>query len=188
MILFISASVYYNYFFDYIWLSPTSEAFFGFPVYRYRQQDANLYGSELVGILKPASLKNWQWKEVFAFTNATLKDSGNLPFISPAKLTSSIRYETNLKGGINIFIEPEIVYSSAQNKPAQFETNTPSYTLVNFSSGVELLAAKGNWKLGLNINNITNKQYFDHLSRLKYLGLYNQGLNFILSVRKEIKW
>lgn len=185
---FFSGSAYYNHFFGYIWLSPTSEKFFGYPVYRYKQQDANLYGSEIVAILKPASLKHWQWKEVFAFTNGKLKDSGYLPFIAPAKLSSSIRFETTTKKGINIFAEPEVVYNAVQNNPAQFETATPSYTLINFSSGVELPAANGNWRIGFNINNLTGKQYFDHLSRLKYLGLYNEGINFIVSARKEIKW
>src|SRR6185503_4803355 len=37
----ISVSPFYNRFFNYVYLAPTSEQWFGFPVYRYLQQDAN---------------------------------------------------------------------------------------------------------------------------------------------------
>ena len=183
---FFSGSVYYNHFFDYIYLAPTAEIFFGYPVYRYRQQDAGLSGTELMMIIKPASLKHLQWKEVFSLTNGKLKESAYLPFIAPAKLISSVRFEKQLKKGMTFFAEPEFEFVAAQNKPAQFETVTARYSLLNFSSGLEMPAYKGNWKFNINVNNITDLQYFDHLSRLKYLGLYNEGVNFAVTVRKEI--
>ncbi|MCB0680535.1 MAG: TonB-dependent receptor, partial [Saprospiraceae bacterium] len=42
----LSVSPFYRYFLDYIYLSPTEEEWFGFPVYRFRQQDARQYGAE----------------------------------------------------------------------------------------------------------------------------------------------
>lgn len=184
---FFSGSVYYNHFFNYIYLAPTTETFFGYPVYRYKQQDANLSGTELMMIVKPQSLKHLQWKEVFSLTNGELANDGYLPFIAPAKLASSIRFDKQLKKGISFFAEPEFIFVAAQNKPAQFETVTARYSLLNFSSGLEIPATKGNWKFNINVNNITDAQYFDHLSRLKYLGLYNEGINFAVSVRKQIR-
>jgi outer membrane receptor for ferrienterochelin and colicin len=42
---------FYNLFSNYVYLAPTNEEWFGFPIYRYRQQDADQYGTEAyVGI------------------------------------------------------------------------------------------------------------------------------------------
>jgi iron complex outermembrane receptor protein len=43
-----SITPFYNYIFDYVYLSPTDEEWFGFPVYRYRQQNARQYGTEII--------------------------------------------------------------------------------------------------------------------------------------------
>lgn len=40
---FFYLSGYYNQIYNYIFLAPTSEEFFGYPIYRYRQQDSHLY-------------------------------------------------------------------------------------------------------------------------------------------------
>lgn len=181
---FLSASGYYNHFFNYVYLAPTSEQFFGFPVFRYRQQNATLKGAELFATLK--LFKELQWKNGFTLTRGTLEDGSNLPFIPAYKWTSSVRFEKNMPYNIsNLHVEPEFIYVFSQTNPAQFETSTPAYFLLNLSSGITIPKPKGNWKIGLTANNLTNKAYFDHLSRLKYYGLYNQGINFVLSLRKS---
>ncbi len=184
---FVSASVFYNNFFNYVFLAPTQEEFYGFQVFRYKQQDAKLYGGEFLSIVKP--VKWFQWKETFTSARGKLDDGGNLPFIPAFKLNSALRVEKNFSKQVtNFFAEPELAYVFKQNKPAQFETATRDYLLLNFSSGVTLPAIKGNWILGLTANNITNTLYADHLSRLKYYGLYNEGINFVLSARRTISW
>ncbi|MEP6512907.1 MAG: TonB-dependent receptor [Parafilimonas sp.] len=184
---FLSASVFYNNFFNYVYLAPTQEQFYGFRVFRYGQQDAKLYGGEFLSIVKP--VKWFQWKETFTSARGKLGNGGNLPFIPAFKLNSALRVEKNLSKKItNFFAEPELAYVFKQNKPAQFETGTGDYLLLNFSSGVTLPAIKGTWILALTANNITNTLYADHLSRLKYYGLYNEGINFVLSARRTISW
>ena len=188
-VFFFSASVYYNRFFNYIYLAGTSDTYLGFPVFRFRQQDAVLYGSEWMASLKPSAWRGVEWKESFANTKGTLQDGSNMPFIPAYKLNSSVRWEHNLSTHYRgFFIEPEGQYIFSQNKPAQFETATPGYFLLNLATGVTIQCPKGNWILGLNGKNLSNKKYADHLSRLKYYGLYNQGINVVFSVRKEIKW
>ena len=68
------------------------------------------------------------------------------------------------------------------------ETATDAYSLINITAGLTVAGKKGDWKICLTANNITNTVYADHLSRLKYYGLYNEGVNFVLSVRKELRW
>lgn len=184
-----SASVYYNQFVDYVYLAPTTDVYFGFPVYRFQQQNAEIHGTELFFRLEPKSLNGFYLKETLAMTRGQLNDGSNLPFIPAYKTTSSPGYEKDLPGKIkNIFIEPELIYTFKQDKPAQFETSTGSYFLINVSAGITIAEQKGDWILNINATNLTNKPYADHLSRLKDYGLLNEGLNIIFNVRKEIKW
>ncbi|MCB9250881.1 MAG: TonB-dependent receptor [Flavobacteriales bacterium] len=184
---FLSFSVFANKFNKYIYLSPTDEMYFGFPVFRYKQKDALLYGGEVLMNYVPRKIKRLSWKESFSWTKGELSNGENLPFIPAFKLSSSLRYSLKINRKWSAgFVEPEFVYLFRQDNPAIFETSTPSYLLVNLKSSVSKKGRSGNWHLGININNLTNKRYYDHLSRLKYYGLYNQGVNFVISIKKEL--
>lgn len=184
----VGASAFYNHFLNYVYLSPTSESFFGFPVFRFMQQNASLFGGELYFSYIPKTINWLEWRESFTITQGKLDAGGNLPFIPAYKLRSSLRFEKKpLTLQKTAFIEPEFVYVFKQDRPAQFETMTDAYYLLNINSGVIIPAKNGNWTVGLTATNITSQVYADHLSRLKYLGQYNQGINFVLSVRKAFK-
>ncbi|MEI6411708.1 MAG: TonB-dependent receptor [Bacteroidota bacterium] len=184
-ILFLSASVFYNRFFNYIYLAPTQEKYFGYQVFRYRQQDAHLQGLEATMIVKNTGLKNLAWKETFSLIKSKLEDGGYLPFIAPAKLVSSLRYEKQLDHHKlkSVYLEGEWIYNTAQKVPAQFETQTAAYQLFNVYTGVTIPVKNGGIDLNIAVNNIANLAYADHLSRLKYYGLNNQGRNAIISLK-----
>lgn len=186
--LVLSASVYYNRFFDYIYLAGTNQSYFGFPVFRYRQQGARLYGGEFAANIKPRLLKAIELKESFTVTNGLLDDNTYLPFIPAYKLNSSVKVKNVLRRKKMTYIEPEVQYFFKQSRPAQFETATPGYLLINIYSGMEVISVRGNWTLGLTCKNLANRKYADHLSRLKYYGLNNEGINFVFSVRKTFAW
>jgi iron complex outermembrane recepter protein len=184
-----SVSAYHTRFFNYIYLSSTGESYYGFPVYHFMQQNARIYGAECWFNISPKALKGIEFKGGFSATRGELDDSGKLPFIPAFKVNGSVRYEKKLKGKVSsVFFEPEYVYVFDQNDPARFETATAAYYLLNFTSGVTVKAATGNWTLGVTGTNLTNNAYMDHLSRLKYYGLLNQGINFVVSARKDFKW
>lgn len=186
---FFSASIFNNRFFDYVYLRQSSDSFYGFPVFKYKQQDASIYGGEVFLAVKPSSAKWLQWNEGFTFTKGVLDEGGFLPFIPAYKLNSSLLLEKKFNKKISeCSIEPELVYVFRQNDAAQFETPTGDYYLLNVSAVVTFRSPAGNWKLGLTGTNLTNTKYADHLSRLKYYGLLNQGINFVFSVRKDFKW
>lgn len=186
---YFNASLFDNVFKDYVYLAPTQMKYYGFQVFKFMQQDANLHGAEVQFIVKPQSIKGWELHGSFASITGTLGSGGNLPFIPAAKVSSSIRKEWRLRGKVtSLFIEPEHVYVFEQSLPAQFETFTGSYYLVNLNTGMTVKGGNGDWHLGLAGTNLTNNLYADHLSRLKYYGIYNQGINFVFSVRKSFKW
>lgn len=185
--LFIYLSGYYNQIYNYIYLAPTPQEFFGYPIYRYLQQDAHLYGTEAVVNIMPTGGKELQLKNAYAITKGVLSEGGYLPFIPAQKLTSSIRYEkkTNLNLS-SFYVEPEWSYVFSQTTPADFESSTPSYALVNLYLGVEIHQLKSPLTISISGQNLLNKAYADHLSRLKYYGLLNPGRNFMLNVHIPI--
>ena len=70
-----------------------------------------------------------------------------------------------------------IISKGKQNNVSQFETHTDSYFVVNLSGSHDINLT--NNKLGLvwSINNLFDKEYYDHLSRFKTMGIHEMGRN-----------
>lgn len=184
---FFYISGYHNELYNYIFLSPTSAEFFGYQIFRYLQQDSHIYGAEAMMNIHPGRWRGFQFKGSYALTKGTLSEGGNLPFIPAQKFTYSLRLDKHPDRKITSFyFEPEWVFVSDQNRPAAFETNTPSYSLFNFYVGATI--PKGDSKISISISgqNLLNEAYADHLSRLKYYGLLNPGRNFMLHLNLPV--
>jgi len=173
-------SPFYNYFLNYIYLSPTNEEWLGFPVYRYLQQNATQYGFE-------TSVENDITEELtlrvdYSTMNSFTSDNGFTPYIPASKLKPNLLYQfkSNKYSSWNIFTDVEHCF--AQNRIAKYELKTPSYTLWNAGISLKKISAKKEFNFSLVINNILNKTYYDHLSRFKYFGLNNPGRNLTLSI------
>ncbi|MBI3234773.1 MAG: TonB-dependent receptor [Bacteroidetes bacterium] len=182
---FIYTSVYLNHFNNYIYLAPTAEKFYGFDVFRYKQQDATIRGLEVVLQYQIPALKNITIKSVYNNTFGILADKRYLPFIPANKSTSSVKWDQ--KAGKNKkYIEVEYIYCFKQDRPSTFELPTADYQLVNLYSGIQTLFKGKETSISLNCTNLFNVTYVDHLSRLKYYGLYNMGRNISLSLKIKI--
>ncbi len=179
---FISVSAFYNRFFNYIYLAASNEApWLGFDKYRYIQKNASVYGGEFVANAKPT--RHVEVKETLSITDGTLDGGGYLPFIPPYKLLSSVKYEKNINKKLkDWYLEPELEYAFSQDHPAQFETPTSDYALLHLHTGITTIIHNNQFRWNLSCKNLLNKAYVDHLSRLKYYGFYNQGINFVLSL------
>jgi iron complex outermembrane receptor protein len=180
-----TVSAWYNHFNNFIYQIPTGDSFsFLYPIYQFVQHDAHLYGAE--GSIKytPGFIAHISLQEVFSISRGVLDEGGYLPFIPPYKSVTSIRFEKAVSGSAisRFYIEPEAEYAFKQSHPALFETATPGYTLVNLKSGLACMVRGSGLNLGLSIRNLTNVNYYDHLSRLKDFGFHNQGTNFILTL------
>lgn len=190
--LFLSASGYYNKFWNYIYLDKDPLNFFGFPIYDFRQQDATIYGGEFVMIYKPEYLPGLQLKESFCTTRGSLSTGGYLPFIPADKNRVSLIFLTNINRLYrSLSIEPEFEYALPQDRPAQFETATTDYGLLNLYCGLIANWGKHEYKWNFAVHNILNKTYHDHLSRLADPSLFNpainnEGINFVLSLNTKL--
>jgi iron complex outermembrane receptor protein len=185
-ILSFALSVYDNRFRDFIYLQPTGEDFFGFPVFRFRQQNARLRGGEAGIRYSPAVLKGVEISASFSTITGTTADGKYIPYMPASKAGGSLKYSLHDSKKLNgFYITAGMDYVFAQDHPAENETGTPSYILVNAGFGGTILVHKKTVEAALICNNLLNEKYVDHLSRFKFTDhtLYNIGRNISLDIR-----
>jgi iron complex outermembrane receptor protein len=121
-----------------------------------------------------------------------------LPFIPAPRYQSRLRADFQKASHVfqKLYFLLELDHNFRQNqylKENRTETATPAYTLVNAGIGAEVLNAKGKpWlSIYIAVNNIFDKVYQNHLSRLKYApvnplnnrqGIYNMGRNLSIKI------
>lgn len=179
-----TASGFYNRSFNYIYLQPTEGDFFGFPIYVYKQQNAQLYGGEFEWDLTPQQ----KWKGIAWGVNACAivgkTDDGNfLPYIPATKAGTTVKYAHDVSEKVkNIFGSVGFDYVFAQRNASPNETSTPAYYLLNATVGAKFIFKKGEMNLSIVGNNLLGAKYFEHLSRFKSYGIYNIGRNIVVNV------
>ncbi|MDX1277160.1 TonB-dependent receptor [Oceanihabitans sediminis] len=178
----IFANGFYNVINDYIYLSPNGEIINDNPVYLYLQEDATLYGGEVGIHIHPHPL-DWLHFES-SFETVTGKRSNNefLPLIPANKFKNTLRAEFHLESVKKGFAFVSLNTTLKQNNISDFETNTSGYNLLSAGFGGELKLFKNSLHLQVTGNNLTNKKYINHLSRLKSDGIYDIGRNISVSV------
>ncbi|MCF4101737.1 TonB-dependent receptor [Gillisia sp. M10.2A] len=183
----IFANAFYNKVNNYIYLNPTSEFVDENPVFRYVQDDAKLYGGEAGMHIHPHPL-DWLHIESSLEMVKGEQDSGkNLPLIPATSITNTLRMEFEK----TMFLENPYSFISlkstlAQNKVSDFETNSQGYSLLNAGIGGNFNYINTNFNVRISANNILDKAYISHLSRLKPDNIPNMGRNISLSISAKI--
>nr|WP_294936014.1 TonB-dependent receptor [uncultured Flavobacterium sp.] len=177
------ANGFYNHVNDFIFISPTGTVIDSNDVYEYIQDNAALYGGEVGIHLHPHPL---DWLHfVSSFESVTgKKDNGDyLPLIPAKKLSNTIRTEFDvqqwLKKGYALL---NVDYVFQKTDISSFETKSSDYMLLNFGLGGNINIGKTKFDLSLNANNLLDRTYIPHLSRLKTDGIPNIGRNIILGL------
>jgi iron complex outermembrane receptor protein len=176
--LIIKGSVFNNWFTDYIYLQPTDEEINGYDLYRYQQDDAVIKGFEAgIGAVKEGL---YRFSLDYSYLDARRSDGTWLPMIPANRLIFEGKYFLpGFYGSAKkAFISAGATYTTEQDHTDEFENPTPGYVIINAGAGVTL----GTVRIMLTCRNLTDKLYFDHLSRLKYYGLYDMGRNIVLNV------
>lgn len=176
-----------NYFNNYIYLSPTAR-FSTLPdagqLFQYLQTDAIYSGLELSW--------NYQFFKLFTFKqgldyvwNLNLNSGLGLPFSPPASLLNEIRFEKKeLSSKIEkLYFELSHRFTFAQNRTDRNEKSTPAYQLFDAALGANFKIGLININLGIQVQNIFNVAYLQHLSRYRLLNLPEQGRNFVFSIK-----
>ena len=184
----------------------------GYLTYAYTQGDARLLGFEAGIDVHP--IHSLHFENTFSYVDARQLHQSNedikyLPFTPAPRWTSEVKWElmhhahttighhhvegphthgsnglslnnVYLSAGIECYLKQSHIYSADAT-----ETPTPSYTLVNLSAGTDiLLKHKKIAEVYITADNLLNRAYQNHLSRLKYTamnvatgrqGVYNMG-------------
>ena len=168
--------------------------------YRYTQGDARLWGLELSLDLHP--VERLHFLNAFSYVNAMLlhqpADSKYLPLTPAPRWTSELSYDLILNGRTlnNMFVKLGMECNLRQNHyfaAYDTETATPSYTLFSTQIGTDVLGRNGRTvaSIFLTGDNLFDRAYQNHLSRLKYAdinertgrrGVFNMGRNITLKV------
>ena len=175
---------FYNAVQEYIFIEPNGEFVGEDAVFEYRQQDADLYGGEIGLHLHPHPLDWLHLESSFETVTGTSQDDESLPLIPANTLTNTLRLEfsgnrKNIKSGY-AFVTLRSVFD--QDKVSAFETPTDGYTILNLGVGGTLMLIKQKLNIRISANNVLDKAYVSHLSRLKTDGIPNIGRNINVGV------
>jgi len=177
---------FYNHIKNYIYVSPAGTQLDDNDVFNYVQSDAALYGGEIGLHLHPHPL-DWLHYET-SFETVTGKQSRSvggdyLPLIPANNWKNTIRTEFKVKNWFEEGFAALTVNSTfSQDKVSGFETASAGYTLVNLGFGGKIKLSGMVFNMNLNANNLFDKKYIAHLSRLKTDGIPNIGRNIVLGV------
>lgn len=180
--LAISVSPFYNLINNYIYLSPTTDTTTdGYSIYRYSQNNAVIYGGEFS--FDYANNKNYEINASYSYLLGKQNDGNYLPLIPQNKIRLNLKYNFGKVSFIDdLYGSAGTVYAQEQNNPSIFEEKSPSYYLVNLSIGGKIKIKKQNLDFSVNVNNLLNQKYYDHLSLLKEVGFYNIGRNISVNL------
>ncbi len=188
-----------------------------YPVYVYTQGDARLLGFEAGVDFHP--VHSVHFSNTFSYVDAQLlhadADTKYLPFTPAPKWTSELKWEllhhshstinhhhtehssphsthllfNNLyvAAGLDCYLKQTHIYSADDT-----ETPTPGYALLSLSAGTDIQwHGKKLAEFYITADNLLNKAYQNHLSRLKYAdanvvtgrrGVYNMGRNITFKI------
>jgi len=184
-----SFSSFLNYFDQYIYLRPT--AFFSsLPeaglLFEYTQHDALYTGFEAE--ISYDFRESWVLRQGIEYIHSYNINTGlALPFTPPnsilTELSKTVNFKTTTLEGTMVH---RFVFENGISRIDRFEQVTPSYHLLDLL--IQIKSEK--WLKGLafqlQVSNIFNTQYFNHLSRYRLLNLPEQGRNFIFNLKIPI--
>ena len=191
----------------------------GYLTYAYTQGDARLLGFEAGVDFHP--VHSVHFSNTFSYVDAQLlhadANTKYLPFTPAPKWTSELKWELfhhahstfsshavheyrhahpksgvalnnlYLAAGLDCYLKQTHIYRADET-----ETETPGYALLSLSAGTDIqVKGKKIAEFYITANNLLNKAYQNHLSRLKYAdenvitgcrGVYNMGRNITFKV------
>ncbi len=180
-------NVFYNHINNYIFIAPNGTQINGFDAFNYTQANANLYGGEAGIHFHPHPLDWLHVTSNFESVTGKKQNGDNLPLIPAMKWNNAVK--TEFKSGKYLkdsFAILNMDYFFDQNNAGFFETKTSNYFLLNLGFGGTITYKKMAFDVNLNANNLLDKTYISHLSRLKNDGIPNIGRTFILAINITI--
>ncbi|MCG2610183.1 TonB-dependent receptor [Flavobacterium sp. SM15] len=177
------ANGFYNHITNYIFLAPNGTIIDSNNAYDYLQDNAALYGGEVGIHFHPHPLDWLHYVSSFETVTGKKDNGDHLPLIPANKFSNTLRTEFDLQNWFKKgYALINVDYVFKQNNISAFETSSMDYCLVNLGFGGTVSLGKSKFDLSVNANNLLNKTYIAHLSRLKTDGIPNMGRNLVLGI------
>jgi iron complex outermembrane receptor protein len=174
---------FYNHINNYIYTSPTGEVIDNNDVFDYIQDNAKLFGGEIGLHFHPHPLDWLHFETSFETVTGEKQNGDYLPLIPANNWNNTLRTEFKIKEWFTEgFASLNVSSTFNQNNVSGFETKTNGYTLVNLGFGGKIKLGKTAFDVSLNGNNLFDKTYIAHLSRLKTDEIPNIGRNIVLGM------
>ena len=178
---------FYNHINNYIYTSPAGTVIEENAVFNYIQSNAKLYGGEIGLHVHPHPLDWLHYETAFETVTAKNQSGDYLPLIPANNWNNTLRGEFTIKDWLTSgFATLNVSTTLNQDNVSGFETRSAGYTLVNLGLGGTVKFGKTVFDVNLNANNLFDKEYIAHLSRLKTDGVANIGRNLVLGVNFTI--
>ncbi len=181
----LSLTPYWNYFDNFIFLRPTA-TFSPLPeagqLYRYTQARAVHTGAELALDWQVHPKLNVTTSGEYVY-NINLDNGLALPFTPPLLLRSEVTWHLVQKKDLETYLFAEAVVAAAQNRTDRNEPSTPGYEI--FNAGIAGSRQWGRFRMDLQIQvrNLADTFYLQHLSRYRLLNLPEPGRNAMVSLK-----
>ncbi|WP_370476871.1 TonB-dependent receptor [Tamlana flava] len=176
------ANGFYNSINNYIFLSPNGDFVNEDPVFLYIQDDAHLYGGEIGFHLHPHPLDWLHFESSFETVTGKQQNDTYLPLIPANSLSNMVRVEFEKPWIKKGYAFAKLSSTFKQTKVSTFETATDGYNLLSAGLGGSFTLFNKELSVTISANNLTDKTYTNHLSRLKPDGIFNMGRNFMFGV------
>lgn len=172
----VEFSAYYNHFNNFIHPQDTGEPNHRLPQFNNWQfvgTKAAMYGAELDAEIQLREYLVLDGTYSLTIGNRTLTDTEQeqtgleekkqpLPMIPPMEGGIGIRYANS-----GFSIGGRLKFAATQNRTAEFESSTSGYTTIDLKSQYRFSVGNTFHTLTLNIRNLLNTEYYNHLSRIK---------------------
>ena len=174
----VSFNLFYNDISDYIYVSPSRDRMDGFAVYNYMQQDSELYGGE-ISFDKKTGFDWLSYNTSLEYIFAESADGEALPFISPLTFNQVF----NIDFSSNYSFEIDFLAKAKQGRVSMFEEETDGYSILNLSGNWMTSFLENDLNIFWSVNNVFDKEYYDHLSRFKTAGIEEMGRNISVGLK-----
>jgi len=174
----LSFDLFYNDINDYIYVSPSNLNMDGYKVYNYMQQNANLWGGE-IHYSKQTGIDWLKSHTSLEYINGETADGDALPFVAP--LTFNQVLTANISS--NYSFEIDFLAKAKQSRVSMFESETDGYSVLNLSGNWMTSFLDNDLNIFWSIDNVFDKEYMDHLSRLKTAGIHEMGRNISVGLK-----
>lgn len=175
---------FFNHINNYIFLSPTDSMIDNFPVFNYKQTNANLIGGETGLHWHPHPIDWLHIESNYSSVFATDASGNALPLIPANRIHTTLRGELKARG--RVYLESlyvEHIYRFSQNRIAVYETSSTAYHLLNAGLVFRVNTDRDFFEVTAGLKNILNTKYTDHLSRFKTMGINNPGINAYIGLK-----